>query len=89
MSSYITTDTTDRQCLGKRSYLRKQDAKRAARQAQEHIGGGALHAYRCGRCRKFHVGHQPEWLPPEKGQNDEDFSTTTLPYPDASDPGAE
>lgn len=65
--SAITTDSSERQCVGKRSYSQKGDAKTAAKQAQANIAGGALHAYRCGRCGKFHVGHKPRWQPETDG----------------------
>lgn len=49
------------ECSGKRSYTQKKAAKLAAKQANARFGGARVHAYKCGTCGKFHVGHQPRW----------------------------
>jgi hypothetical protein len=59
-------DTSERQCVGKRAYRCKADAKSAARWAESTFRGSALHAYRCGRCDMFHVGHKATFQPQEK-----------------------
>jgi hypothetical protein len=63
MSSAIRDDPGERQCKGKRSYLKKRDAKQAAKQAPTTLGGAAMHAYSCGSCGKFHVGHKAKFEP--------------------------
>lgn len=42
--------------MHKRAYARKEDARRAARQAQGRHGGSVLTPYR-GDCGKWHLGH--------------------------------
>jgi hypothetical protein len=56
-----------RQCDGKRVYRTKQDAKRAAR-ATNARGGRRVHAYRCGQCDYFHLGHDAAFVPKEEMQ---------------------
>jgi hypothetical protein len=90
MSSIVTDNQGPRQCEGKRGYRRKTDAKRAARWAQANFRGGALHAYRCGRCGWFHVGHKAASQPKDttndfqeettgNGANDEDGRLQSSP----------
>jgi hypothetical protein len=55
------------QCVGKRPYSNKRDAKRAARTMEQHIG--RMHPYRCPTCGQFHLGHKP---PPYDWSADDD-----------------
>lgn len=57
-ATYVTAAVV--QCIGKRTYRSKHDAKRAARRAETSFGGGKLDAYRCPHCAWFHVGHPPK-----------------------------
>lgn len=43
------------QCDGKRPYVKKADAKRAAKLSERSLG--RLRAYRCPHCGFFHLGH--------------------------------
>lgn len=45
------------ECEGKRPYRKKADAKAAARRNERQWG--RMHAYRCGWCDAFHIGHKP------------------------------
>lgn len=45
------------QCVGKRTYLNKKSAKRAARNVETAIGGGRLNHYQCPHCTRWHIGH--------------------------------
>lgn len=50
----------DRQCVGKRRYTSKSQAK-AAIAALKAKGNwsGRMSAYRCPHCELFHIGHTP------------------------------
>ena len=46
-------------CERKRPYGSKREAKVAIEQVQARKGGGALNAYRCEHCGRWHIGHRP------------------------------
>lgn len=71
----FTFGTFDRQCSGKRTYASKAEAKRIAKQANASWGGSAMHAYKCGRCGHFHVGHEPRFNPFREGSEVATVST--------------
>lgn len=45
-----------RQCLGKRPYARKRDAKIAVRHVEQRHGRMII--YRCPHCDRWHLGHR-------------------------------
>lgn len=47
------------QCLGKRGYRTKADAKGAKRRTLLSGTGGGLMIYRCPWCELWHLGHKP------------------------------
>lgn len=57
-----------KQCEGKRAYRTKADAKQAAKFAKATFGGRPVHAYRCGHCDQFHVGHRPSFVPENQSE---------------------
>ena len=51
--------TTRATCERKRPYRSKREAKEAIAEVQARKGGGALNAYRCEHCARWHIGHRP------------------------------
>ena len=45
-----------RQCHGKRTFLTRKEAKRAAKMHLS-TGGGPIGIYRCPHCERLHLGH--------------------------------
>ncbi len=52
-------DDPQRQCVGKRGYRTKANAKRMLRRSQALHGRDRLRVYRCPHCDLWHVGHKP------------------------------
>ncbi len=44
-------------CEGKGVFDSRADAEKAAKRTRDCGYGRSMHAYRCGDCSKFHVGH--------------------------------
>lgn len=57
----IAHPVTAGSCADKRRYRRSTTAKRAIRRAQTYLGGRRLHAYHCGLCGYWHMGHPTPW----------------------------
>lgn len=58
MSATITF-SPESECLGKRSFASKQQAKKVARISETRFGGGPFQPYRCSHCSWWHTGHRP------------------------------
>lgn len=50
--------SAETQCAGKRPYVTKDEAKRAAKRSEASFG--RMHAYRCAHCGDYHIGHKPK-----------------------------
>ncbi len=58
----IDRTETDRGCTAKMAYPTMNKARNAASKVAIRNGDGKpMNAYKCKRCRQYHIGHKPYW----------------------------